>query len=131
MILLNEIGRLDQADRNFSENGVRTIAGDISGIKAESMKSMEEHIAQAPDYLNFERGIYIAFILGGVVKGDCVEYTTNFGVKLTTSGNRRTLKSFLGFRRANPDGTVDFLDEKWKVSGRGVCYSRKRVEKSV
>ena len=52
-----------------------------------------------------DSGIYIAFIKNAVVKGDEVEYTTNFGVKLVSSGNSRTLGSFLGFRRANPDGT--------------------------
>ena len=61
-----------------------------------------------------------------MVKGDTVEYQTNFGVTLVTTGNSRNLSSFLGFRRANPDGTVTFLDEKWKVSGRSVCYTRKK-----
>ena len=70
-------------------------------------------------------------IKNAVVKGDEVEYTTNFGVKLVSSGNSRTLGSFLGFRRANPDGTVEFLDENWKVSGRGVCYTRKEIKTGV
>ena len=47
---------------------------------------------------------------------------------MTTTGNSRNLSSFLGFRRANPDGTVMFLDEKWKVSGRSVCYTRKKLK---
>ena len=63
-----------------------------------------------------------------MVKGDTVEYQTNFGVTLVTTGNSRNLSSFLGFRRANPDGTVMFLDEKWKVSGRSVCYTRKKLK---
>ena len=54
-----------------------------------------------------------------------MEYTTNFGVRFTSKGNRRTLGSFLGFRRAQPDGTVEFLDEIWKVSNRG-CAIRGR-----
>lgn len=78
-----------------------------------------------------DSGIYIAFIKNAVVKGDEVEYTTNFGVKLVSSGNSRTLGSFLGFRRANPDGTVEFLDENWKVSGRGVCFTRKEIKTGV
>ena len=57
-----------------------------------------------------------------------MEYQTNFGVTLATTGNSRNLSSFLGFRRANPDGTVMFLDEKWKVSGRSVCYTRKKLK---
>lgn len=88
---------------------------------------IEDGIDAAPDLLKFEKGIYLAFVEKGVVKGDIVEYETNFGVKLISGGNRRTLKNFLGFRRANPDGTVELLDECWKVSGRGVCYTRREV----
>ena len=58
-----------------------------------------------------------------------MEYTTNFGVKLLSTGNSRTLGSFLGFRRAEADGTVDILNENWKVSGRGVCYTRTPLKK--
>ena len=46
-------------------------------------------------------------------------YTTNFGVQLKSTGNSRNLSSFLGFRRANDDGTIELLDEKWKVRGKG------------
>ena len=71
--------------------------------------------------------IYISFIKSGEVDGDTVTYTTNFGVKLKSTGNSRNLSSFLGFRRANDDGTIELLDEKWKVRGKGVCYSRRKV----
>ena len=89
------------------------------------MKITADKIAEAPDFLPFEKGIYVAFIKDGVVKGDEVDYTTNFGVTLASLGNSRTLGSFLGYRKAEKDGTVDLLDENWKVSGRGVCYTRK------
>lgn len=72
-----------------------------------------------------------AIIKNGVVRGDVVEYQTNFGVTLVTTGNSRNLSSFLGFRRANPDKTVTFLDEKWKVSGRNVCYTRKKLKEKA
>lgn len=32
------------------------------------------------DFLEFEKGIYFAFIKEGIVDGDVVTYTTNFGV---------------------------------------------------
>ena len=74
----------------------------------------------AYDLLPFDKGIYLAFIQGGVVRGDVVEYTTRFGVTLTASGNSRGLSDFLGFRRAEPDHTVTLIDEPWKVTGRSV-----------
>lgn len=86
----------------------------------------KEMLKTAPDFLPFEKGIYAAFVKKGIVDGDTVAYQTRFGVTLVTTGNSRNLGSFLGFRRANPDGTVMLLDEKWKVSGREVCYTRKR-----
>lgn len=93
-----------------------------------------EQIAQAPDYLRFERGIYAAFIKSGKVKGGIVEYITNFGVRLISVGNDRTLSSFLGFRRCREDGTVEFLDEVWRVNDKTIAYrrkKRKRVKKYV
>lgn len=122
------INGLDVKGSIFRDMDGKAIAGKRSSAKSGHLKITEEKIAQAPDYLNFEKGIYLAFIKSGLVKGDEVEYTTNFGVKLTTSGNSRTLGSFLGFRRANPDGTIDLLDENWKVGGRKVSYTRKKIE---
>ena len=89
----------------------------------------EAESEQPPDFLHFEKGIYKAFIRSGTVRGDAVEYTTSFGVKLTSYGNRRTLGSFRGFRRANLDGTIEILEENWKINGRGVRYVRKPVSK--
>lgn len=43
-----------------------------------------ERIAEAPDMLHFEKGIYCAFIESGVLQGDVATYKTNFGVTLTS-----------------------------------------------
>lgn len=89
-----------------------------------------EEIGQAPDYLRFERGIYAAFIKCGRVRGDVVEYTTNFGVRMMSTGNSRTLSSFLGYRKCCGDGTVELLDEIWKVNGKKISYRRKGRNKT-
>ncbi len=122
------VNGLDVQGSLFRDMEGKAIAGKRSSARSGHIKITEEKLAAAPDYLNFEKGIYTAFIKSGVVKGDTVEYQTNFGMMLTTTGNSRNLSSFLGFRRANPDGTVMFLDEKWKVSGRSVCYTRKKLK---
>lgn len=122
------VNGLDVQGSLFRDMEGKAIAGKRSSARSGHIKITEEKLAAAPDYLNFEKGIYTAFIKSGVVKGDTVEYQTNFAVTLVTTGNSRNLSSFLGFRRANPDGTVTFLDEKWKVSGRSVCYTRKKLK---
>ena len=122
------VNGLDVQGSMFRDMEGKAIAGKRSSARSGHIRITEEKLAAAPDYLNFEKGIYTAFIKSGVVKGDTVEYQTNFGEMLTTTGNSRNLSSFLGFRRANPDGTVMFLDEKWKVSGRSVCYTRKKLK---
>ena len=125
------VNGLDVQGSMFRDIEGKAIAGKRSAVRSGHTRMTEEKMAAAPDYLNFEKGIYMAFIKGGVVKGDVVEYQTNFGVTITTTGNSRNLSSFLGFRRANPDKTVTFLDEKWKVSGRSVCYTRKEVKGKI
>lgn len=120
------VNGLDVQGSIFRDIEGKAIAGKRSSVKQGHIKMTEERLATAPDYLNFEKGIYMAFIKSGMVKGDVVEYRTNFGVTLVTVGNSRKLSSFLGFRRANPDGTLTFLDEMWKVSGRIPCYTRKK-----
>ena len=122
------VNGLDVQGSLFRDMDGKAVAGKRSSARSGHIKITEEKLTAAPDYLNFEKGIYTAFIKSGLVKGDTVEYQTNFGVTLATTGNSRNLSSFLGFRRANPDGTVMFLDEKWKVSGRSVCYTRKKLK---
>jgi uncharacterized protein (UPF0335 family) len=76
------------------------------------------------EYLRFERGIYCAFIISGQVRGDEIVYTTNFGVKLRTSGNSRTLDSFIEYRRRTEDGSMEVLDKPFKVCGTAMQYRR-------
>lgn len=93
----------------------------------ESQKEITENtemLDQAPDYLPFEKGIYASFIIKGLVYGDLVEYDTSFGVKLVSTGNRRTLGSFIGFRRCGEDGKLELLRTAYQVNGRGVHYRR-------
>lgn len=113
-------------EENFAGMKIRVSGIDTPGsIQNPNTKIPEINIAEAPDYLNFEKGFYLAFIRGGSVNGDTVLYKTNFGVTLTSCGNSRNLNSFLGFRKANADGTIDLLDEKWKIRSQNVCYTRK------
>ena len=83
-----------------------------------------ERLEQSPDLLHFERGIYCAFIETGLAKGDEIEYKTNFGVTLTSYGNRRTMTSFLGFKKGNLDGTITLVDAPYRVYDNSIQYRR-------
>lgn len=95
---------------NVQSSAYRDEDGNPTSTRKRSLKLTPELIAEAPDLLHFEKGIYCAFIEKGTVKGDVVEFKTTFGVTLTTVGNRRTLNSFRGFKRCNMDGTVEYVD---------------------
>ena len=88
------------------------------------LKLTPERIAEAPDMLHFEKGIYCAFVESGVLQGDVATYKTNFGVTLTSKGNRRTLDSFMGYKRSDMDGNVVYVDAPYKVYGFSIQYRR-------
>ena len=100
------------------------IEGRTRAITSGKLKVTPERIAEAPDMLRFEKGIYCAFIKSGVLQGDVAIYKTNFGVTLTTKGNRRTLNSFMGYKRCDLNGTVVYVDAPYKVYGFSVQYRR-------
>lgn len=123
------INGLDVEGSMFRDREGKARAGVRSAVNTGHVRVTPERIAQAPDYLRFEKGIYMTFMTSGKLCGDVVEYTTNFGVKLFSTGNNRTLSSFLGFRRSRDDGTVEFLDETWKVNGKTVSLVKRQKEK--
>ncbi len=106
-------------------------------FNAGHLKVTGERIAGAPDFLEFDKGLYLSFFPKATVKGNTVEYVTNFGVKLVSSHVDRTLPAFLGYRKCAEDGTVDFLTHSWQVNGRSIQYNckarngRKKADKAV
>lgn len=125
------VNGLDTDGSEFRDASGKAKAGKRSGHRSGHFIMTPERIKAAPDFLNFEKGIYAAFILKGVVCGDVIEYQTNFGVKLVSTGNCRTLGSFLGFKKCGVgrdgkvDGSIELIDETYKVDGGKVRYSRK------
>lgn len=93
-------------------------------IRRGKRKMNLDRVEQAPDFLEFEKGIYFAFIKEGIVDGDVITYMTNFGVKLVSTGNSRTLMAFIGFRKCNPNKTVEILMDGWQVNGLCIRYHR-------
>lgn len=96
--------------------------GAVANLNRGRMKMTPDKIAEAPDLLHFEKGIYCAFIQKGTVTGDIVTYETNFGVKLLTCGNQRTLTSFLGFKKCDLNGVVTLVDAPYRVYDNTVQY---------
>lgn len=102
----------------------KPIEGRVSAVTRGRLKLTPERIAEAPDMLHFEKGIYCAFVESGVLQGDVATYKTNFGVTLTSKGNRRTLDSFMGYKRSDMDGNVVYVDAPYKVYGFSIQYRR-------
>ena len=100
------------------------IEGRKRAITSGKLKLTPERIAEAPDMLHFEKGIYCAFVESGVLQGDLATYKANFGVTLTSKGNRRTLDSFMGYKRSDMDGNVVYVDAPYKVYGFSIQYRR-------
>lgn len=92
----------------------------LTGIRRRTFCITPERVDAAPELLTFDDDIYRTFIKSGTVLGDVIEYETTFGVKLRTTGNTRTLKQFLGFKRVHPDKTVDYLTATYQVNGGSV-----------
>ncbi|MEE1195277.1 MAG: hypothetical protein UHS54_00120 [Lachnospiraceae bacterium] len=42
-------------------------------------------------------------------------YKTNFGVTLTSKGNRRTLTSFMGYKRSDLNGNVVYYVQSYVI----------------
>ena len=102
----------------------KPIDGKTAAVHNGKIKLTPERIAEAPDMLHFEKGIYCAFIESGVLQGDVATYKTNFGVTLTSKGNRRTLTSFMGYKRSDLNGNVVYIDAPYKVYGFSIQYRR-------
>lgn len=100
-------------------------------IRRGKRKMNLDRVEQAPDFLEFEKGIYFAFIKEGIVDGDVITYMTNFGVKLVSTGNSRTLMAFIGFRKCNPNKTVEILMDGWQVNGLCIRYHRENKKEKT
>lgn len=108
-----------------------TLAGNRRGSRRSEynrghLRITPEVIEAAPDLLPFEDWIIREFVGKITGDGDRIKYTTNFGLTLTSIGNSRGLKAFQGYRKAKPDGTVEFITENWQVGEGTVWHSRKR-----
>ncbi|MFR3809164.1 MAG: hypothetical protein ACLTX3_09500 [Lachnospiraceae bacterium] len=124
------VNGLDTDGSRLRDFGGKARSKILSDIRRGKRKMGADRVEQAPDFLEFEKGVYFAFIKEGIVDGDVITYTTNFGVKLTSTGNSRTLMAFIGFRRCNPNRTVEVLMDGWQVNGLCIRYHReKRKEK--
>lgn len=100
------------------------LPGKTAELRRGRIKITPEKLKTAPDLLCFEKGIYCAFFEQGKAVGDTVTYKTNFGIELWTSGNQRKLASFLGYRKCDLEGNVQYIDAPYKVYEYHIQYRR-------
>lgn len=93
------------------------------------LKFTQERIEKTPDFLHFDKPMYMSFIERGTVNGGIITYRTNFGVDLVSTGNDRKLAGFLGYRRCTETGKLEILTDRYMVSGRSIQYQRTPYKK--
>lgn len=98
----------------------------IVGVRRKTFRITPERVDAAPELLFFDKDLYRTFIKSGMVHGDEIEYETSFGIRLRVTGNTRTLKQFLGFKRVNSDKTVEYLTATYQVNGSPVSKRERR-----
>lgn len=99
--------------------------GKYHAAKSGSLKITPSLILKSPDYLEFNEFFYRSFIKSGAVNNDEITYTTTFGFTFTTQGNRRTMSGFMGYKKSNKDGTIEFIDALYKLVEGTISYHRK------
>lgn len=70
-----------------------------------------ERMEKAPDMLDFDEGIYMAFFPKAVAEGNTMRLISNFGVEFRAEGIERNIRSFLGYRRIADDGCIKCITE--------------------
>ncbi len=126
-ILLEEPEDLRMMRKNY-ERFLRCLEALPSENTAGIRISINDADNGVTDMIPFDRGLYVAFIKNGIVHRDTVEYQTSFGVKLVSTGNSRTLKSFLGYRHCE-GSLVKYYRNVWEVSGSHLQYRRTKTKK--
>lgn len=119
-----KVNGLDVCGTLMRDTYGNAVKGKTADFRRGRIKVTKEKMTNAPDLLHFEKGIYCAFVEKGKAVGDIVEYKTNFGVNLVTLGNRRTLSSFLGYKKCTLDGNVSYVEAPYQVYNYNIQYRR-------
>ena len=117
MVMKPSAVQIVNTERSINENR-------LTEIRRKTFSITPECVDFAPELLTFDNEVYRTFIKTGIVFGDVIKYETTFGIKLKTTGNTRTLKQFLGFKRVHLDKTVDYLTATYQVNGGSVNKSK-------
>lgn len=95
-----------------------------------SVETAEETIASVPDFLNFDEHIFRTYILRMEAAGDEVYYGTTFGLTLTSVGNSRPIREYIGYRQTRSDGTsVIITDQSQIATGKIQHHWKKRSKR--
>lgn len=88
----------------------------------------EEILATAPDYLDFSHYIMHKFILKMEAYGDTIQYGTTFGLVLTTIGNSRPIRAFMGYRKSDGDGNMELIVDSHQIARGKIQHQRRKVK---
>ncbi len=125
---LNVNGR-DIAGTAFTDANEKSFMQAQGRFRSGEPRLTAEQLSKAPDLLDFDEGIYLAFFPKAVAKGGEMRLFSNFGVTFQAGGIERNLCDFLGYRRITEDGRVECITERWQVYNAAVCYKRRAYKK--
>ena len=125
---MNVMG-LDVTETVFTGEDGRSNGEALGRYHSGTFHITAEHMRTAPDLLNFDDSIYLAFFPKAVAEGDKMRFVSNFGVEFTATGITRSLRAFLGYRRITEDGCIECITEKWQPYNAAVCYKRREYKK--
>lgn len=75
----------------------------------------------------FNKTMYLTFIDKGVVHGDVIEYSTNFGVSFRTTGNTRKMADFIGYWCVDDKGDSIEITNTYQVVGTSLQYLKRKT----
>lgn len=87
---------------------------------------------ETPELLPLDEYIFLTYILRMEADGDEIRYGTSFGLSLTSTGNSRPLKSYLGYRKTEKKTGESVLITKLEQLASGsIQHHRKKRKRSA
>ena len=123
------INTLDVYGSIFRTAGGQRRGWNRSRYNRGELKITPEVLSKAPDYLRFDEYYLRTFFLGMTACGDEIRYTTTFGLILSSIGNTRSIKSYIGYRRGKEDGTLDMIMESYQLAKGSIQYHWRKKTK--
>lgn len=93
----------------------------------DSVIALPEISSEKKYLIPFNKSMYLTFINAGIVYGDVIEYSTNFGVNFRTTGNTRKMADFIGYWCVDNKGDSIEITNTYQVVGTSLQYFKRKT----